>query len=90
MLLYISRQASISFSLYSEQFNENQGQVIEERQDGEVEGPELTSCHKNIKITTNCQIITDKKDSTLLNPKKDILYPKQEAMRHDSRGTFSI
>lgn len=61
---------------------------MEERQDGEVEGPELTSCHKNIKITTNCQIITDKKDSTL--PKKDILYPKQKATRDDSKGTFSI
>ena len=86
--MYISRQASISFSLHSEQFNENQGQVMEERQDGEVEGPELTSCHKNIKITTNCQIITDKKDSTI--PKKDTLHPKQEATRDDSRGAFSI
>ena len=66
----------------------NQGQVMEERQDGEVEGPELTSCHKNIKITTNCQIITDKKDSTI--PKKDTLHPKQEATRDDSRGAFSI
>ena len=86
--MYISRQAPISFSLHSEQFNENQGQVMEERQDGEVEGRELTSCHKNIKITTNCQILTDKKDSTI--PKKDTLHPKQEATRDDSRGAFSI
>ena len=38
------------------------------RQDGEVEGLELTSSYKNTKITTNCWTTMDKKDWNL--PKK--------------------
>lgn len=29
------------------------------RQDGRVQGPELTSFHKNTKLTTNCRTTTD-------------------------------
>ena len=38
------------------------------RQDSKVEEPELTSSHRNNKITTNCQTTIDKKDWNL--PKK--------------------
>lgn len=39
-------------------------------QDGRVQGPELTSFHKNTKLTTNCRTTTD------IKKKKDILLSK--------------
>ena len=59
------------------------------RQDGEVEGLDLTSSQENTKITTNCWTTMKKR----LEPtKKDILHPntKKKPQQDNRRGTFMI
>lgn len=53
-------------------------------QDGRVQGPELTSFHKNTKLTTNCRTTTD------IKKKKDILLSKTKKPRDVRRSTFMI
>ena len=57
---HLSHSVSIVKPFKCHQFNENQGQVMEEKQDGGVEGLEFTSSHKNTKTTTAEQPLTKK------------------------------
>ena len=50
------------------------------RQDGRVEGLELTSSHENTKITTNCWKTINKKDLTL---PKNIFYIQRQGRSHN-------
>ena len=52
------------------------------RQDGGVEGLELTSSHKNTNITTNCWMTIDKKDQ---NPPK-IFYTQIQGSHNEMEG----
>ena len=62
---------------------------LKRRQGGRVEGLELTSSHKNTKITTNCWTTTDKKEWNL--PKKIFYIQRQEAiMRQYEEGFCDI
>ena len=56
------------------------------RQDGRVQGPELTSFHKNTKFTTNCWTTID----IIIIKKKDILLSKAKKPRDYRRCTHDI
>ena len=58
--------------------------LMGQREDGGVEGLELTSCHENSRITTNWWTTIDKKDWNL--QKKDILCPKTKKPQEDGRN----
>ena len=57
--------------------------IGEERQDGGVEGLELTSSHENTKLTTNCWTTINKKDLHL--PKK-VFYIHRQRRSHGTVG----